>query len=385
MATPDETPLPPGDRQRFSDPAAEPVYAAIKSLNHATQHQLYEALRIKLHAEDVAVEGSGSTRVALALTALGAAARKLGHSPSVEEYRTLYRQGMRETGWPDDRCIRRWLGSGSWNDALRRAHFEPKPDGDVVVFQHGHFYTVEEMAAALRECAGDLGHPPTYPEYIAWVHRPDVRRRPGRRPASMGVFTRLCEGFLDALRVAGLLPGDPSHAIVSAIGLRRAEYRISDESLKAGICEVARRLGRSPLVAEYIRERRLIYEETQAQGRPRTIASYGTLNRRFGGEWDSILTWAGLEPLGGRATGRRNPNPPKGPRVTKDVIRRALREAYEAEGDPFTTTAYRHWRDEQLEGLGRWQRERYPSYHTIWSRYRTWDAACTDPLGELPA
>jgi hypothetical protein len=141
----------------------------------------------------------------------------------------------------------------------------------------------------------------------------------------MGVFKRLCGGFLDALRVAGLIPGDPAHAIVSSLGLRRAEYRISDESLRDGIRAVASRLARSPRVEEYIRERGLIYEETRAEGKPRAIASYGTLNRRFGGEWDSILAWAGLEPLGGRTTGRRNPNPPKGPRVTKEVIGRALR------------------------------------------------------------
>ena len=198
----------------------------------------------------------------------------------------------------------------------------------------------------------------------------------------MGVFKRLCGGFLDALRVAGLLPGDPAHAIVSSLGVRRAEYRISDDSLKAGIPEVARRLGRSPRVEEYIRERGLIYEETRAKGKPRTIASYGTLNRRFGGEWDSILAWAGLEPLGGRTTGRRNAKPPKGPRVTKEVIGRALRVAYGVEGDPFTVSAYMHWRAEQLEGLGRWERERYPSYHTIWLRYGTWDAACVDALGQ---
>jgi hypothetical protein len=176
MATPDPKPLPPGERERFSDPTAEPVYAAIKSLDAASQHQVLRALHVMLHAEDVSPEGTLPTRVAHALTALNQASRELGHPPSVEEYRRLYREGLRESGWPDDRCIRRWLGSGSWNDALRRAHLEPKPDGDVVVFQHGHFFTVEELAAALRECAEDLAHPPTYPEYIAWVHRPDVRR-----------------------------------------------------------------------------------------------------------------------------------------------------------------------------------------------------------------
>ena len=109
--TPDQAPLPPGVRQRFSDPAVEPVYAAIKSLDGASQHQMLRALHVKLHAEDVAAEGSQPTWVAQALTALNHAARELGHPPSVEEYRRLYREGMRESGWPDDRCIRRWLGS----------------------------------------------------------------------------------------------------------------------------------------------------------------------------------------------------------------------------------------------------------------------------------
>lgn len=68
--------------------------------------------------------------------------------------------------------------------------------------------------------------------------------------------------------------------------------------------------------------------------------------------------------------------------MKKDTIRRALRTAYEGEGDPFTVSAYMHWRDEQLEELGRWERELYPSYHTIWLRYGTWDAACADALGE---
>jgi hypothetical protein len=85
MTTSDPAPLPPGDRQRFSDPAAEPFYAALKSLDLAGQHQLLRALHVKLHAEDVAAEGTHPTRVAVALTALNHAARELGHPPSVEE------------------------------------------------------------------------------------------------------------------------------------------------------------------------------------------------------------------------------------------------------------------------------------------------------------
>ncbi len=77
MANSDPTPRPPGDRQRFSDPAAEPVYAAIKSLDLASQHQLLRELQVKLHAEDVSAEGTQRTKVGHALTALGHAARTL--------------------------------------------------------------------------------------------------------------------------------------------------------------------------------------------------------------------------------------------------------------------------------------------------------------------
>jgi hypothetical protein len=383
MTTSGSTPLPPGDRRRFTDPAADPVYAAIKSLDPASQQEMLQRLQEMLHAEDVSTYATEKARVAHALEALNDAKRELGHSPSVEEYRKLYRGGGRDADWHDDRCIRRWLGGASWNDALRRAHLEPLADGDVVVFQHGHFYLADEVTAALRECAGDLAHVPTYPEYIAWVNRPDVRRRAGRRPKSYAVFGRLFGDYVNALRAAELISGDPEHAVISAAGVRRSEYRVSDESLKKGLREVAARLGRSPRVAEYLRERALIYEETLAERKPRTIASYGTLNRRFGGEWDSVLAWAGLEPLGGRGTSRfPRPKSAKGPRVTKDVIKQAIRAAYEEEGDPFTVHAYMIWREEQLAGRGRWEREKYPSYHTIWSRYGSWDEACEAALWE---
>src|SRR4029453_4646260 len=61
------SPLPPGDRERFSDPAAEPVY----SLDPASLHPLLDFLRTKLLAQTVAdnalrqteeaTEGSWST------------------------------------------------------------------------------------------------------------------------------------------------------------------------------------------------------------------------------------------------------------------------------------------------------------------------------------
>jgi hypothetical protein len=57
MATFDPTPLAPGDR-RFTDSAADPVYAAIKSLDLGSQQEVLRALQVKLHAEDVSTEAT---------------------------------------------------------------------------------------------------------------------------------------------------------------------------------------------------------------------------------------------------------------------------------------------------------------------------------------
>jgi hypothetical protein len=372
---------PPADRQRFSDAGAHVVYEGLKALDAATRLEVLAKAQLALFVDDVSRPSSDETRRVRALVALHEAHAARGRSPSLREYRKLHAKEGKRRGWPADTTLRRWLGVQTWNEALRAAHLEAVPDGDVIVFQHGPFYTAEEAETALRECDRDLRHVPTYPEYMAWAHRPDVAERPGRRPKSIHPFDRLFGGYVNALRAAGVIPGDPEHAVLSHAGIRRAEYRISDESLKAGLVEVHERLSRSPRVAEYIRERGLIYQETLAEGHPRTIASYGTLNRRFGSDWDSILVWAGLESLGGRhTTSHLRPKRGKGPRITKDTIREAMREAYDAEGEPFTVEAYGLWREERIEGLPRWERSRYPSYHTIWSRYGTWEAACGDAL-----
>jgi len=373
--------MPPQDGQRFSDPAADPVYRAITSLDEASQLAVLRELQRKLLAEDISVAGTEATREAHAITVLQLAAAELGHSPSVSEYRELYKR-YRTKGWPDDTSVRRWLGAGSWNAALRRAHLEPRPDGDVIVFQQGPHYSDEEVIAALRECRIDLGHVPTWPQYRAWVGRPDIDRRPGRRPRSFAVFQNRFGNFFEALRAAELIPGDAAHGIVSTIGLRRAEYRTSDDAIRDGIREVAARIGRSPRVREYIRHRLLIYKETLAAGQPRAIPSYNTINRRFGSEWDSCLVWAGLQPLGGRATSS-HPRPPRqrSPRrVSDETMQGAIREAFDAIGEPFTVHAYMEWRRRRLAELPYWEHYRYPSHHTFWMRYRLWAAACDAAL-----
>jgi Homing endonuclease associated repeat len=83
-------------------------------------------------------------------------------------------------------------------------------------------------------------------------------------------------------------------AVVAGNGnVRAAYYRVSDEQITEALKEVAARLGHAPNTSEYTYMRKLLYEESRAQGRPRILPSYQTINRRFG-RWDKALTAAGL-------------------------------------------------------------------------------------------
>jgi len=49
---------------------------------------------------------------------------------------------------------------------------------------------------------------PTLHQYLAWARRPEVKARPGRRPASQAPFVRAFGGFIEALQASGVVSGD---------------------------------------------------------------------------------------------------------------------------------------------------------------------------------
>lgn len=107
----------------FRDPSAAVVWAGICALDEASQHDVLEALRVRLVAFD-SRSGEISHKRARAVAALRQAAQRLGGKPpSVAEYRKLLRESP-GLDWPTDGSIRRWMG-GSWNTALDQAHLEP--------------------------------------------------------------------------------------------------------------------------------------------------------------------------------------------------------------------------------------------------------------------
>lgn len=83
MATDAPPPSLPPRGERFADPSARVVWAAITALPVASQHQILASLRERLGS--TFAPGSQADRVAHAVRALREAAEILGRSPSVEE------------------------------------------------------------------------------------------------------------------------------------------------------------------------------------------------------------------------------------------------------------------------------------------------------------
>ena len=124
----------------------------------------------------------------------GSDGRDAGEVLTSYAYERLRCELGRKGDWPPESSIRRFVG-GTWNDALRRAALDPVADGDALRTQLGGRLTPEECAAAVRECSEETRDPlPTYSSYIAWCRRPDVRRRPGRRPHSQAPLTGALRG-----------------------------------------------------------------------------------------------------------------------------------------------------------------------------------------------
>lgn len=324
-------------RRRFEDPRSECVWAAIETLDAGLQREVLRELAT-VHALSLEDPRTTADKVRAAVSALRDVAEILGHSPSVKEYRAVCKE-LSELKIPSEPTVRRWLGAG-WNDCLTRALLDAVADGDFASRPIGFSdrFDDDEVFAALRECADELGHPPTVTEYFGWARRPDVRDRLGRRPSSFKPFERF-GNFRGALTAAGVI--GENEARYSANGrILPLRYAYSDDDIGAALLTVARRLRRSPRPAEYHRERQRIYEDALVNGEIRPIPTVDVIRKRHG-DWNAALTKAGLEPV-------EHPSQPHlgRPRPTYTDAEKLewLRRAWKELGEPFTAHAYKHWR-----------------------------------------
>jgi HNH endonuclease len=363
-------PLPRGEI--FHSPAAKIVWAAVLALPAAAQFELLTQLQLRLASADTKADAH-DLRVAGAQTALREVAALLGHSPSVDEYRTA-RKKHPERNWPADSSIRRILG-GSWNVALRSTHLQTVAGGDMVIASLGPLFQASELIAAVRQCTEAIGGVPSLHRYLGWAKRPDVRVLPGRRPTSQQPFERAFGSWLKALVAAELVDGSNPAVIGWDTPDRPRVVRLTDEGATQVLHEVKERLGHVPRLREYQAERERMLCEAQDARTPRAIPSANALQRRYG-TWAEALCVAGLEPGSGRRHGKGGP---KGPRTSDDECLAILREAYAACGSPFTVKVYMAWRKAEMQNAGK--RRLLPSYERFHSGWPTWWDACQAAFG----
>lgn len=287
----DDEITPVGPRgELFTSKAPAILFHGFLALDRTDQHAFRDAVERELTARQP--RDSASRRVAEATRALREAATLLDESPSIKRFEDL-RKLHPEWRWPPASTVRRWLGVGSWNDALRRASLPTVIPGDALEAELGPAFTADEALVALRDCADELCHVPSVNEYHVWVHRPDVKLRSGRRPLSEGPFWRLFGSFHNAIMTAELADDARSAIVTANGGVRAARYRVSDEQIVQALQAVAARLSHPPNTSEYIHTREVMYHESRALGHPRVSPSFGTIMRRFA-RWGDALVAAGL-------------------------------------------------------------------------------------------
>lgn len=379
-------PLPPRGR-KFASPEAEVIWAAIERLDEGLKHEVLHHLRFHLGAPEDRV-GQDGIRIARATAALREAwtleLTEHGLSPTDPETREIkltpeayerHRAAKPEAQWPPVRSVRRWLG-GDWATALSRAALPVTNHGDALVARLGHKFTHAEMTQAIRDCSTDLGAIPSFGSYIAWSKRPDVLRRPGRRPRSQAPFYERYGSWANALAAAGLITTKTPGRVVIDGSLRPAGYRYSEEQLVETLREAAKALGGSPRTTAFKRWREETIQESLAEGHQRAIPDYGTYLKVYD-TWDGALAGAGLPTLGGKATAkygsiRKDANA----RIPEEYLRKVLRMAYADVGEPFTTAAYEAWRAERkARDAEKGLKERYPIWMTYRKRYGSWPNA----------
>ena len=364
------------------------VWAALQDLDPGQLMQIYRRLQARI----VCPEAEGTPddqRLGRAVTALNEAADLLEAAGqerlvSVEAYRRL-RADRRQAGWPPDGSIRRWLG-GSWNDALRRAALSPAPDGDALVRELGGPFTRQECLEALQAYVAETGDRlPALWRYVRWAKRPDVRRRPGRRPQSQRAFGRLFQGWFDVLVQAGLArsaakTGQPrgQQAEPPRPGSRgriysRSGYGYTPAQVRAALQEVARRLGkRSFKQDDFVRERSAIFAEEDGAGGPlRAFPSLSSIHNRYP-TWDEALVDAGLEAFDGAHNKEYARIKRSSKRIADEEIFEALSQAYReaAVNGRLRLKDYQAWRRAELakdQAAGRYRQ--LPEQQCLWQRF----------------
>lgn len=344
----------------MSDRASEDAALAfLLRLDPATQHRVYER-----YGEALAVpaeERFSHRRVHRVARALHEAHHGLGRSPSVREYEQLRRRHP-ENDWPSEQSVKRWLGVRTWNNALVRIGLEAVVEGDVIETPGPQAFRPEEAIRAIQECAADIGAVPSYNDYFGWVRRPDVEDRAGRRPRSFQPFNRLFGSFREARIAAGLTDYETATPAVHAV-IRVSRWGMTREELLEHIRVAAARVDGPMTAVRYERERRDIFVETRATGRPLALASLSVVYRHFR-YWSAALDAAGL-------LDRPETRLPAVTKFSDAQMLSIVSRAYDETDEVFSCEAYKRWR-ERTSRLDPRLRSTLPHASTVRKHFGSW-------------
>lgn len=230
---------------------------------------------------------------------------------------------------------------------------------------------VQELAAVIRRCAGEVGGVPSVARYLRW-RRDRVHGWSGASAPTPLAFERVFGSWVLALAAAGFAPSAVGGGHVVRHGGRPMVHGIEEGTCRASVRLVAGLLGHTPSSTEYFRTRRSALQE--AQNRELGLVSYATLARRYP-SWRAVIDAAGLPPI----EPPRRPDPRPGS-ILENELEEALRRAARALGGPPTMRGYDAWRKTNLEDWP-WRSGRPPTPTTFRNRYGTWRAACRVVLG----
>lgn len=364
--------LSPPRMKRFYHPEAELLMRAIEQVDVAIQEDILDLLADSLAIRPWAA--SENARERKAVGSLREAARHLGRSPSVKEYREL-RAERPDLQLVADGTLRSWLGNGSWNDCLERAHLDAVSDGDFTSMFLGHRFTDEELETTAREVFADLGHVPTRTAYIRWARRAAVQAR-GRRPKALYAFDRL--GGIGAVMQRVGLVDDPAQVTVT----RYAGFSYSKAYCRGTIRKVAERLGHMPSAPEYRRVRAMMIDEARRAGERIALPSYSVLGKKYG-NWAAARADAESELPSSEEVDLDDPRRPAGRIYTDEQMFDALRRAFAEIGNPLSIQRYEIWREHVIEeAQARGESERVPSDTILQKRFGGWYVACQLALGD---
>jgi hypothetical protein len=363
--------LRPGER--FPDRELEIVWAAIETLTFPEKAVLLRDLATTVAgAARQKGRNSGDT-FRRAIASLWDAYEILGHPPTVSEYKAL-RLALGEIELMSDRGACRALGGGTWNDALQAAYLPPVPGGDFVHSGANADFTLDEVQRAVQECVEERGGKiPTQAEFLGWARRDDVRVRPGRRPLSHKTLLRF-GGYRNVVRSAGY----DEQRLSSTGRVISREFAYNEDELREWLRNVAKELGYTPRVADYVEHRNeklRLFAVGAADVVPPVTSTYTS---RWG-DWSRALAEAGLPPVDPSRRPRRHVSRPT---YAADELVGWLKRAWVAVGEPFTSKAYNRWRQTQLKAA--YERGEYlfiPTSLTIARNLGGWVAAqeCVRP------